>query len=289
MSSESGESPAEALRQEIERIREKQRSLEDPELRDALQLKITHLETRLASLPPEEPVEEEDLTPPTPQQLAEADNLIRQARVEKMRGNTGQSTVLLNKAAEAAPTAPAVLEALADDLLERKQKKEALAVYKRAVKLDPKNVGLERKYATLVLSTGPSVTFEDAMRADWNESPFLSSEDHVASASAATLLSVLLPGLGHIILGKTVTGACILAAWVVSFLWFGIGLRGVSLSAKGEAHVPLSHYFSGSIIIPGILMSIIFIGTINSLRIPKKLGGRGKVSRPVPPMNLPFD
>ena len=290
MSSEPTATPAEQLEQEIARVREKQQALEDPELREALQMKIAHLEAKLLAMPKEEAVEPELLPEkPTPEQLHAADGLIRQARVEKMRGNVQRSTELLKEAVEAAPTAPAVLEALGDDLMERKQRKEALNAYKRAVKLDPTNVGLERKYAELVLGSSISMSFDEAMRADWSESPLLSSNDHVASGPAATLLSIFLPGLGHIVLGRTATGVAILCAWIASFLWLTLMKKDLAeFGAKlyGRASGAQPNYL---VLIPLILLVGIFIGTINSLRVPKKLGGRGKVDRPTPPVNLPFD
>jgi tetratricopeptide (TPR) repeat protein len=290
MNPESVSTPAEQLQSELDRIRAKRAAATDTDLFEALDWKIGQLEQRLAALekPAEEPEPEVEMVPPTPQELLAADALIRQARVEKMRGNASASTDLLRKAAEAAPTAPAVLEALADDLVERRQKKEAMPIYKKAVALDPKNVGLERKYAMLVLGSAGVLSFEEAMRADWSDSPFLSANDHVASAGAATILTVFLPGLGHIVLGKTVTGVMILSAWVASFLWLTLMKKDLyDLLAKVSGHSTASVNYV--VIMPILLLAIIFIGAINSLRTPKRSAGRTKAGRPTPPVNLPFD
>src|ERR1700722_569193 len=113
MNPEPPSNPADALREEIERIRVKRTQIKDPFIWDALDQKVAHLEKRLEALTkPKVEVEEpeEVFEPPTPKQLQEAEGFVRQARVEKMRGNAAASTDMLRKAAEAAPTAPAVLE-----------------------------------------------------------------------------------------------------------------------------------------------------------------------------------
>jgi tetratricopeptide (TPR) repeat protein len=292
MNPETPSNPAEALQAEIARIRSKRETIKDPFIRDALDQKIAHLEHRLEVLnrpkvETEEP--EEQFEPPTPKQLQDAEGFVRQARVQKMRGNAAASTELLRKAVEAAPTAPAVLEALADDLLERKQRKEALPLYKKALKLEPRNVGLERKYAMLVLgSSAQSISFDDAMRADWRETPFASNTDNVASPLAATILTVFLPGSGHIVLGKTATGAMILGTWAACCLWIALMAKdfaalAAKLVGKNGGHV---NYL---VLVPLVIIAIVYIGAVSSLRSPKKAAAGGRPGRPTPPVNLPFD
>src|SRR5258708_7712946 len=132
MNPEPDASPTAALQAEIDRVRQKRDELQDTDLREALDMKLAQLEAKLAAMPQLEasPEPEAPLEPPTPAQLEQADVLIRQARVEKMRGNKSASTDILRQAVEAAPTAPSVLEALGDDLLERGQKREAREVYR---------------------------------------------------------------------------------------------------------------------------------------------------------------
>ncbi len=290
MNPESASTPAEELQAEIARLREKLSNVKDTDMYEALEWKIGRLVEQLAALSQPEPEPEPETTsaPPTPQQLQAADGLVRQARVEKMRGNAKGSTDFLRQAASVAPTSPTVLEALADDLLDQRQRSEALMVYKRAVKLDPKNVGLERKYAMLVLGSTPTLSFEDAMRADWSESPFLSTNDHVASPLAASFLTVLLPGAGHLVLGKTSTGFMILGGWGACCLWLAFMAKdfaalAAKVSGKNAGHANMV------VLVPLIILAIIYIGAINSLRVPKKVAGRGKIDRPRPPVNLPFD
>ena len=67
-----------------------------------------------------------------------------------MRNQTQEAMALMNQAAQAAPTAPAVLEALGDAFVERKVWKEARDAYQKALSVDPKNARLEKKYAEVV-------------------------------------------------------------------------------------------------------------------------------------------
>src|SRR5579859_7843041 len=123
------------IKAEIQRLKAKQSAVDDEDIRLALQGRIDALETQLKSAAKqEEQPESPELPKATPDQLTKADQLIRQARVEKMRNNSARALALMKEAAEVAPSAPAVLEAYGDDLAERRQFKEAMATYKLALK-----------------------------------------------------------------------------------------------------------------------------------------------------------
>ena len=298
MSPDSAPNPADLLREEIERLRVNRQRIQDPFMRDAVDQKIAHLEKRLEALnkPKKEEATEEDegpVEPPTPKQLQEAEAFVRQARVEKMRNNALGSTELLRKAAEAAPTAPAVLESLADDLIERRQKKEAIALYKKAIKLDPKNVGLERKHAMLILgSSAGGMSIEDALRADWGAAPGAAPDEGMASPLAAIFLTLFIPGLGHIVRGKTSAGSVILGLWVFCVLWLALMAKSIdpllhSLFGKQSGH---ANYV---LLLPMAGIVVLYIVALGGMRIPRRTAGgargRIKVDRPTPPVNLPFE
>ena len=148
-----GSADLDQLRAELLRLKIKRSETEDLDIRKALEERITMLATQIATLKAAAPPEEIEIPiePATPEQIAQADQLIREARVQKMRKNLQASTDLLKKASEIAPGAPAVLEALGDDLMERRRLNEAANAYKQAVRFDPTNVGLERKHAMAVM------------------------------------------------------------------------------------------------------------------------------------------
>ena len=143
------------------------------------------------------PLDVTDLPPPpTPSQLAEAENLIRRSVLEKRRGNKQLSTDLLRKAAEVAPGAMAVQEALGDDLLERGQAKPAADVYAKALAMNPSHAGIERKYGLAISRIQAPISFEQAMQ--MGESPLATAD--AATVKAAAFFSFIIPGVGQIVL-----------------------------------------------------------------------------------------
>ncbi len=159
---------------------------------------------------PEAAAEPEPIVPPSPAQLEKAENLIRQAAVAKMRGDTVGADKLLQEAQEAAPTSPTVLEAIGDDYIARGQKAKAMQVYKQAFTIDPKAISAERKYAELVLHikgiTDPMMFMENA------------DSGTFASGKAAVILSLLVPGLGQYALGYRWKGVAFFAVFVICWV-----------------------------------------------------------------------
>lgn len=282
--------PAEPVdsKAEIKRLKAKLGAIPDRDIKAALQARIAELEAKVAAEEAQVVKEEEEKEPeappppPTPEQAERAERLIRQAMLEKQRGNKAAVTKLLQEAVEVAPGAPATLEAQGDDFAERRHVKEAIECYKRAMALDPKNVGLEKKHAMLVFNVGMAGSLEDQMRANLSDSPFLSGSDHVASYGAAKILTYFFPGLGHLVLGKTVAGFGFLAASLTCWIWLGI------LVVKANRN--------GKLILSASLLPPVVIGVIVILVAVASLGGgraaartKAKPSHPKPPVDLPFD
>jgi hypothetical protein len=292
------------LRTQVAKLQEKLAKTKDKNIISVLQLSIAQIETTLP--PPPKPkavpkidkkkLEEEEeaafasIPLPTREQTEQAEKLIRQARLEKQRGNAIGATDLLKKAVEAAPGSAVVLEALGDDLVERKLTKQARDIYKRASKLDPKNVGLERKYAEIVLKGAPAMSVEDMIR--YGDSIFLTGSDNVAGLLAAKCLSALIPGCGQLVIGRTTKGAILLGAWIVcvglfalwnkDFLVLSKYLRGVGPSPNIRVVIP---------IIAGASVWITAMADLFSGQT-KEVARHTKVERPLPPTeggDLPFE
>jgi tetratricopeptide (TPR) repeat protein len=275
---------------EIDRLSAKLGEITDHDVRDALTAKIEGIR---ASLPPEEPeAEVDDLTPPTPAELEQADVFVRQARVEKMRGNAARATDLLKQAALAAPNAPSLHEALGDDLMDRRQIKAAREAYARALKLDPKNVGIERKYAEIVLRSASLVSLDDQMRANLSDSPFLSAEEATASAGWATFLSLFIPGAGHFVLGRNVAGAILLIGWVVMVFWVFLlqkDVLGLLAMVGIRATSGPSKPGNLTVLFPIFVAAAFHLTAIFQCAALAKRGSRRSVNRPLPPVDMKFD
>ena len=182
---------------EIARLRAKLATIQDRDIRAAIQERVDALAAQVVEPEPTPEVEKETVAPPpppTPRQAEEAERLVRHAMLEKQRGNKAAVTKLLEEAVAVAPGAPATLEALGDDFAERRRTKEALECYKRAIALDPNNVGLDRKHAMLVFNVGTAGTIEQQLRANLSDSFLLTSGDQVANLGVARILSFFVPG-----------------------------------------------------------------------------------------------
>jgi len=194
-------------------------------------------------------------TPATPDQLRKADNLIRESRVEKMRGNKAKALSLLQEAAAAAPSSPTVLEALGDDLNERKQYKSALEVYQNALTLAKGNIGIEK-----------------------------------ASLGVARVLTAVMPGAGHILLRRTTQGILVLVLWLAC-----VGSIVVMKQDFSELFQMMfgKHVHPNLVVLAPMFGAIvIYLGALASLGGGGKGAGGPKpppIDRPTPPVNLPFE
>lgn len=223
----------------------------------------------------------ENPDPPTPEAMSAAEKLVQQARVEKMRGNSQEVRRLLEQAVQTAPGSPTVLEMVGDDFAERKQSGRALAYYRRAAKLDPKNVNLERKVALSAL--GMNAVSAEAQQA---AGQLDDSAIPMASRKAALVISLFLPGLGHVVLGEKVKGGILIAIWCLSLAW-------VILMSGDMAKLIAS--FSGGrsqanmiVVVPLFLMAAVYLGSLMSLKAPEETL-RMPADRPRPPVDLPFE
>lgn len=229
---------------------------------------------------PEE-IEEQLPPPPSPEALERAERLIREARLLKMRGNKTSAGKLLEEALEIAPGSAAILEAVADDLVERRQIRAAMEIYKRAMRIDPQSASIERKYAECVLGTARSLDFP---------SPGAEGLDQ-ASGKIALLLSLFVPGLGQIVTGATGLGVGLLVGWLagwgIAWLIPG-GMQGVLGLFGVRGHGPTPE-FNGVVLFPLLLAAICHIWAIFDAAGKANRYQRRPIERPVPPVDKDFE
>jgi tetratricopeptide (TPR) repeat protein len=226
---------------------------------------------------------------PTPAQLTEADNLIKRSMLEKRRGNNQAAGDLLRKAAEVAPGSPIVLEALGDDIMERGQAKPAVDIYARALKIQPGNANIERKYAIAVAKSKGAVTLEEAMQLSLGDGP-LSAAD-AANARIAAVLSFFIPGAGQVVLGDYIKGAAYFGGWLIMLMWLSLSKNQLhdlvdSLAGKKSGFNPL-------VLLPILGSLAISIAAAVTCKKPgsgpAELPKKGRGPRPTPPVDLPFE
>ena len=269
---------------EIARLRAKLATIQDRDIRAAIQERVDALAAQVVEpeLPELKEVEVPEVPPepPTPEQAERAERLVRQAMLERQRGNKAAVTKLLEEAAAVAPGAPATLEALGDDLAARSRVKEALDCYKRAIALDPKNVGLEKKHAMLVFNAGGAGSIEDQMRR-LSDPVLLTQGDHVASYGVAKFVSYFIPGLGHVLLGRPGLGFGLIAGYVACFVWIGV----LHSMHRGLNVKPGAEYFPPVFI--ALVILVAGVATLGGDRAAAR--SKSKPSHPRPPVDLPFD
>ena len=274
---------------EIVRLKAKMAAIPDRDIRAAIQERIDVLQSQVVEAEAVPEIQEPEVppAPPTPAQAEQAERLVRQAMLEKQRGNKAAVTKLLEEAVAVAPGAPATLEALGDDFAERKRTQDALDCYKRAMALDPKNVGLEKKHANLVFRVGSAGSLDQQMRANLGDPLLLTGGDHVANLGVARILSFFVPGAGHLLLGRNAAGFTMLAVYILCWIWLFVqkedvaGLVRMILGGRGN--------FGVGIFPPLFIAIITMFVAVGSLGSERKSARAVKPTRPTPPVNLPFD
>ena len=226
---------------------------------------------------------------PTPSQLAEADSLIKRSMLEKRRGNTRAAGDLLRQAADVAPGSPTVLEALGDDILERGQPKPAAEIYLKALRLQPNNTNIERKYAAAIGRAQGALSVEEALQRSLGDSPLSAAE--AASGRAAAIFSFFIPGSGQIILGDYVKGIVYLVLWLAMITW--IKFMHEDMSNLMDSVLGKKSSFNPVILVP--VIGVVAVAIVAAFTC-KKSGGenvgslrQAKGSRPAPPVDLPFE
>ena len=268
---------------EVARLKAKIATIQDRDIRAAIEERIDALSSTIVEPEAPEASAEPDApppSPPTPEQSEQAEKLVRHAMLEKQRGNKARVTTLLQEAVSVAPGAPATLEALGDELAEQRRATEALDLYKRAMALDPKNVGLEKKHAMLVFSVGAAGSIDDQLRANLSDSFLPTSSDHATSLRVARFVSYFMPGLGHILLGRPGMGFGLLGGWIGCLAWVAVARN---LGGKSSG-LGLSVY------VPALIAFVILVTALTTLGSQRAAARpKGGPPRPKPPVDLPFD
>lgn len=233
-------------------------------------------------LPVESPMEApipEAVEPVTEAVRREVDSLLSRYRLEKSRGNRDLAEKLLAEACEKGLMISSVQEIMGDELAERRKNNDAIAAYKRALELDPKNISAEKKHADLVFKAkAASMTFST------------SEFEAVASSRSTQIISMLIPGGGHLVNGEWIKGAAFLVAWIVGIVWVIAtpnGLSGLTGLIRGGGD------FNPLVLLALIFSFIVWISAVVDAGATGKAAERRRMEAlkaPVkPPVDLPFE
>ena len=281
------------LKAEIARIQAKRSASSDKDIIEALQFKeealADQLKVALQELEEAKDLEAAEAAPEVELSPEEVQKDIRLARAHLAGDRRPAAREILTRLEKTAPNNVDVLELKADMLLLNKDVTNALPVLKKARKLAPKDVSIEKKLAEVAMRASTVGTFDDQMRGG-DSLLMISQSDMKASATAATVCSVILPGLGHLVVGMTTKGIVYLSIWLITMVPFSI-LVGNQLNAiHGNIH-----NFNPSMTIIGLGFvgaMCYFVALFECAALGKSGGGGGKrppIDRPKPPVDLPFE
>lgn len=281
----------------------------DEDIKEALNLQISKLGLKVARLrrgqPEELPSEvekaiEDEFEPlpkPTVEQLEAADKLIQRAMLEKRRGNKQAAGDLLSQAVDVAPGASSVIEALGDDLVERNQYGAAREAYKTAHRADPTNSSVERKLAQLSMTGVANLSIEDQLRMGSFDSPFIQQGESLANPKIALILNIFVPGSGQFALGRQKKAITIFTCFLAPLVFFilvanfilpppPVDSLGRVLPRPAGQRLPTWAYAPLVVTIGAWLAGLADVSSAVKSRSTAK---PGKLDRPTPPVNLPFE
>lgn len=160
-------------------------------------------------------------SPKTAEQ-ARAEQLLRDAHIQRMRKQWASAETLCREALKLDPEDAMGLEMLGDLLVDKGSVDEALEVYRQALEHQPGRAALEEKVARAVLQQ------DNERRARMDAELLLSSPKLAAQkkrgVAAAVLLSALCPGVGQMVQGEYVKGGVMLVVGLGGMIIGGLDL-----------------------------------------------------------------
>jgi tetratricopeptide (TPR) repeat protein len=144
------------------------------------------------------------------------ERLLRDAHIQRMRGEWSAAETLCRKALEVAPDDLMGVEMLGDILHERGKTEDALDLYRRAFAAQPEKGSLEEKIARMVLELAEEQRERDA--AHLLLTTPANKQARKRNATLMILLSLCCPGLGQLFAGDNVKGGILLGVGLVTLL-----------------------------------------------------------------------
>jgi TM2 domain-containing membrane protein YozV len=122
-----------------------------------------------------------------------------------------------------------------------------------------------------------------------DDSPFMSASEGAATAKTAAAVSIVCPGLGHILMGKVGQGIAIFVVWAAMIGWIILkkgDLNSIHAAVGGSPKESTGFY---QILFPLAVAIIVHLGAIISCSSRARSAGKKTIEHPTPPMNLPFE
>lgn len=167
--------------------------------------------------------------------------LAMQARSALRRGNRDEARKLLQQVFALSPTDAGALELLGDIFLEEGEQEKAIAVFERGRKHDPSHTAFEEKIALAKIDQQEEelakIRRETALQLGDTE------KWQDKKPNLAALLSLVLPGAGHVYLEKYERAATYFGAWLVTVLGWYLPLHAALPTEAASAALRQSRSF----------------------------------------------
>ena len=280
------------LKSELARIQAKLSASSDRDIAEALQFKVDTLSDQI--LAAQKDVEEADeaaaLTVEPSEKISdsELEREIRLARAHIAGQRKPAAREILAKLERAAPNNVDVLELKADMLITSKDLTNALPLLKRAFKADPKNITVEKKLAEVAMRSSTMGSIDDQMRSGLGSNMIVEG-DMKASATAATVYSVFIPGAGHLFVGMTTKGIVYLTIWIATIVPLSIIVGNQLLKIKGNIHEFNPSMWVIALFFIAAMDYFVALFECAALGKAPGSGKRKTIEHPKPPVDLPFE
>lgn len=189
---------------------------------------------------------------------AEADKLISQANVLRLRGQIAEALDMCEQAVKVDPECAAAWEMLGDMRQEAGRMEEAKSAYEKATAIEPGRVSAERKFAECTLALANLKMQQDEWKrmVEGGEKIYMPKRNQ----GIALLLSALMPGLGQIYNGEFVKAGALMGLTMIGWI--------VIFASPDGGHVVqnmLKLFFAPPGSVSGVGMSPLIVSTLLSV------------------------
>ena len=217
---------------------------------------------------------------PTPAEADQAERLVREGVILRRRGESAAATQKFEAAFAIAPGSPEVTVVLAEELMARRQWAKARTRLEWGLAVNPNHKQLGQLHADCVFAI---------LSSDMEFTRPLSEVESVASGKTALVLSILVPGLGQIVNGRTKVGGIMLGGYLICWIMLLLlpggasGILSLMMGGRGASS------FNGLALLPLFGSVGMLLWSVVDAQRQSPMNKRPTIERPRPPVDKDFE